>query len=136
MDRLSIAALIGGVLLNIVGHRTFWYRRAKELADRRPNISQDEFVSSLAPDVDANTARWFWGVLRPYYPKAFSPHPDDCPLGQLDIDAFEPDDWTEDFCLANGLARDAIASVDTVSPASLRNMLKHLVSERARILAR
>ena len=63
--------------------RRKWSRMAATLLARRPNPTQGEFVSFLAPDVEPETAEWFWNELLIYFRPTLAPHPDDDLMSDL-----------------------------------------------------
>lgn len=119
-------------IIYLIGRRK-WSRMAATLLARRPNPTQGEFVSFLAPDVGPETAEWFWNELHVYFRPTLTPHPDDDLMSDLPIDGDEPDDWVQEYCKRNGLSLRQLGKWPDRRPVTPRNLLGWLESERRRL---
>ena len=113
--------------------RRKWSRMAATLLARRPNPTEDEFVTLLAPDVEPEAAEWFWNELLVYFRPTLTPHPDDDLMSDLPIDGDEPDDWVQEYCRRNGLSLRHLGKWPESQPVTPRNFLGWLESERRRL---
>ena len=113
--------------------RRKWNRMAAALLARRPNRTRDEFVALLAPDVETETAEWFWNELLVYFRPTLTPHPDDDLMNDLPIDGDDPADWVQDYCKRNGLSTRQLQKWPESRLVTPRNLLGWLESERRRL---
>ena len=80
--------------------RRSYNRKLRAIPERRPNLTRDEFMALMVPDVSREAAEFLWETVLDYIEPHATPHPEDnlgqdLPIDRDDIDLDWPRQWAE-----------------------------------------
>lgn len=93
---MTLLVVLGVALWLTIGSAV-WKRKVRQTAARRPNLSQDAFMTAMSPDTSPQAAAFLWQTILDYVAPELTPHPDDILGKDLPID---DDDWSMDWPVA------------------------------------
>lgn len=116
-----VAALAIWLVLGFVMRR----RAHRRVADRRPNLTEAEFLAMMAQDCSPEAAHFVWAQALLYVEPRLTPHPDDLLLDDLCIDDDDIDmDWTRTWAEGQGIAETDLPDWPKDWPLTVRNFAR------------
>lgn len=94
---------------------------ARTLA-RRSNLSRDEFVQLMQPQVSKATTEFLWAAMLNHLEPKLTPHPDDSLIDDLPIDSEDWSmDWPREFAEARQFHHSNLPDWPADWPITVRN---------------